>query len=77
MSDLSTPELYLKYQELQTLLAIAEKAHKAFVIPCEVSDEELVLAADVAAYIDEYRQELQQRANYVNKSIALRLEHNL
>jgi hypothetical protein len=75
--EISTPDLYLKYQELQKLMAIADTAAMAFVIPCEVSDEELLIASDVASYINEYRSELRERASWINRTISLRLENQL
>jgi hypothetical protein len=75
--EIPTHDLYTKYQELQKLMAVADRAAMAFVIPCEVSDDELLLASDVAAYINDYRNELRQRASWINRTIALRLENQV
>jgi len=72
--EVSTESLYFKYQELQTLLAIADQVAMTFVLPCEVSDDELLIAGDVLTYLNEYRADLRQRASWINRTIQLRLE---
>jgi uncharacterized protein (UPF0264 family) len=77
MIEVSTQDLYLKYEELQKLQEIADQAAMAFALPCEVSTEELQLASDVVAHINEYRSELIQRADWLNRTISLRLEKQI
>ena len=69
-----TSDLYLKSQELQSLLAIADKAAQQFQIPSEVSDEERLRAADIARTLNRYRKDLGDRLAFLNIEISKRLE---
>lgn len=74
MHTVPTHDLYLKTQELQALLNVADKAAQQFQIPFEVSDEERLYASDIARSLNRYRKELAERLALLNLEITKRLE---
>lgn len=71
---MTTDELFYKYQELQTLMAIADKVQNALIIPSEISDYELLGIANLACHAHSYRAALKDRMTQINAEIARRLE---
>ena len=71
---MTTDELFHKYQELQTLMAIADKVQNALIIPSEISDYELLGISNLACHAHSYRAALKDRMSSINAEITRRLE---